>query len=101
MSEKSNAGERYTAEFERDAVGPVRSSGRTVTEVARELGVSSEGLRGWVKQTAIDRGEGPAGAPTTAGREEPVRLRRRVREQEQTIEVPGKATAFLARRKAK
>ncbi|MEV0694527.1 transposase, partial [Streptomyces sp. NPDC050388] len=28
----------------------VRSSGRTVTEVARELGVSAEGLRNWVRQ---------------------------------------------------
>ncbi|MFE4955449.1 transposase [Streptomyces sp. NPDC056653] len=34
----------------------VRSSGRTVTEVARELGVSSEDLRGWVKQARVDRG---------------------------------------------
>ncbi|MGW2090089.1 transposase [Streptomyces sp. NPDC001880] len=37
---------RYTAEFKRDAVALVRSFGRTVTEVARELGVSPEGLRG-------------------------------------------------------
>ncbi|MCX4784675.1 MULTISPECIES: transposase [unclassified Streptomyces] len=101
MSKKSNTSKRYTAEFKRDAVGLVRSSGRTVTEVARELGVSSEGLRGWVKQAAIDRGEGPAGVLTTAEREELVRLRRKVREQEQTIEVLGKATAFFARQKTK
>jgi transposase len=37
---------RYTPEFKRDAVALVRSSGRNVTEVARELGVSPEGLRG-------------------------------------------------------
>ncbi|MFF3469067.1 transposase [Streptomyces sp. NPDC002619] len=43
----------------------VRSSGRNVTEVARELGVSPEGLRGWVKQARVDRGEGPAGALTS------------------------------------
>ncbi|MET8331422.1 transposase, partial [Streptomyces sp. NPDC005181] len=35
---------RYTSEFKRDAVALVRSSGRNVTEVARELGVSAEGL---------------------------------------------------------
>ncbi|MFF7183401.1 transposase [Streptomyces sp. NPDC008121] len=82
--------------------GPAgRSSGRTVTEVARELGVSAEGLRGWVKQAAVDRGEGPAGALATAEREELVRLRRKVREQEQAVEVLGKATAFFANRKTK
>ncbi|MFI7415625.1 transposase [Streptomyces sp. NPDC049627] len=30
----------------------VASSGRTVTEVARELGVSRESLRGWVKKAS-------------------------------------------------
>ncbi|WP_426567273.1 transposase [Streptomyces canus] len=101
MSKKSNTSKRYTAEFKKDAVELVRSSGRTVTEVAQELGVSAEGLRGWVKQAAIDRGEGPSGALTTAEREELVRLRRKVHEQEQTIEVLGKATAFFANRKTK
>lgn len=36
---------RYTAEFKRDAVALALSSGKTVTEVARDLGVSPEGLR--------------------------------------------------------
>ncbi|WP_079040168.1 transposase [Streptomyces prasinus] len=47
MSKKSNTSKRYTAEFKKDAVELVRSSGRTVTEVARELGGSAESLRGW------------------------------------------------------
>ncbi|MFF4551254.1 transposase [Streptomyces sp. NPDC001406] len=41
---------RYTAEFKRDAVALVDSTGRTVTEVARELGVSPESLRGRYRQ---------------------------------------------------
>ena len=68
MSGKSNMSKRYTAEFKRDAVALVRSSGRNVTEVARELGVSPEGLRGWVKQAKTDRGEGAPGALTTRRR---------------------------------
>ncbi|MFE5828369.1 transposase [Streptomyces erythrochromogenes] len=36
---------RYSDEYKRDAIDLVRSSGRTVTEVARELGISSESLR--------------------------------------------------------
>ncbi|MGW1365454.1 transposase [Streptomyces chartreusis] len=38
---------RYTEEFKRDAIALVDSTGKTVTAVARELGVSSESLRGW------------------------------------------------------
>ncbi|MGY4967367.1 transposase [Streptomyces sp. 900105245] len=34
------ATKRYTAEFKQDAVALVEATGRTVTEVARELGVS-------------------------------------------------------------
>ncbi|MEU6325073.1 transposase, partial [Streptomyces sp. NPDC047009] len=80
MSGKSNMSKRYTPEFKRDAVELVRSSGRNVTEVARELGVSAEGLRGWVKQAKVDRGEGPAGALTSDERDELRRLRREAAE---------------------
>ncbi|MGW3661177.1 transposase [Streptomyces sp. NPDC005151] len=80
MSKKSNTSKRYTDEYKKDAVDLVRSSGRTVADVARELGVSTEGLRGWVKQAKIDRGEGPVGALTTAEREELQRLRKQDRE---------------------
>ncbi|MBO4256146.1 transposase [Streptomyces griseorubiginosus] len=67
---------QYTEEFKRDAVALVHSSGKTVTEVARQLGVSAEGLRNWVKQDAIGRGQGAPGDLTTAEREELRRLRR-------------------------
>ncbi|WP_344641158.1 transposase, partial [Kitasatospora cystarginea] len=71
MGIKSNMAKRYTAEFKRDAVALVRSSPhRNVTEIARELGVSPEGLRGWVKQDRADRGEGRPGELTSAEREE-------------------------------
>jgi len=92
VSGKSNMSKRYTAEFKRDAIALVRSSPhRNVTEIARELGVSPEGLRGWVKQAKVDRGEGPTGALTSAEREELVRLRRKDREQQQTIEILKKS----------
>lgn len=97
MSKKSNTSKRYSDEYKKDAVELVRSSGRTVADVARELGVSTEGLRGWVKQAKIDRGEGPAGALTTAEREELQRLRKQDREQQQTIEILKKGLAFFAK----
>jgi transposase len=97
VSSKSNMSKRYSAEFKRDAVALACSPGRNVTEVARELGISSEGLRGWVKQARVDRGDGPAGALTSGEREELVQLRRRDREQQQTIEILKKGLAFFAK----
>ena len=87
---------RYSPEFKRDAVELVRSSGRTVNEIARELGVSSEGLRGWVKQARIDAGQSVGGELTSAEREELRELRRKTREQEQVISILKKAAAFFA-----
>ncbi|WP_431990821.1 transposase [Streptomyces albogriseolus] len=77
MGSKSNRSRRHTEELKRDAVALVRSSGKNVTEVAREIGVSAERLRNWVKQDTIDRGQGAPGELTTAEREELRRLRRR------------------------
>ncbi|MFD8263431.1 transposase [Streptomyces griseoluteus] len=101
MSKKSNTSKRYTAEFKRDAVALAYSSGKTVTEVAREIGVSPEGLRNWVNQDKADRGQGPAGVLTSDEKEELRRLRRENREQQQTIEVLKKAAAFFAKESTK
>ena len=47
----------YPPEFRREAVELVRSSGRSIPQVADELGVSPQSLRNWVKQGQLDRGE--------------------------------------------
>jgi transposase len=98
LSGKSNMSKRYTAEFKRDAIALVRSSPhRNVTEIARELGVSPEGLRGWVKQAKVDRGEGPVGALTSDEREELRRVRRELAEVKKVNEILVKAAAFFAK----
>ncbi|MEU6325398.1 transposase [Streptomyces sp. NPDC047009] len=97
MGSKSSRSRRYTKEFKRDAVALVRSFGKTVTEVARQIGVSAEGLRNWVKQDAIDSGQGAPGELTTAEREELRRLRRLAAEQAETIEDLRKAAVSFAK----
>ena len=40
----------YPPEFRQEAVRLVRSSGKPIVQLARELGISGETLRSWVKQ---------------------------------------------------
>jgi transposase len=48
---------QFTPEFKRDAVELVRSSGRPIAEIARELGIYDSTLGNWARQDRIDRGE--------------------------------------------
>jgi transposase len=48
---------QFTAEFKRDAVELVRTTGRPIAEIARELGIYDSTLGNWVRQDRIDRGE--------------------------------------------
>jgi transposase len=59
--------------------------------------VSPEGLRGWVTQDNIDRGERPAGALTSDERDELQRVRRELAEVKKAKEILVKAAAFLAK----
>ena len=93
----NNRSKRFTEEFKRDAISLVDSTGRTVTEVARDLGVSPESLRSWYKQAQADRCEGRPGELTSEEREELKRLRRLAAEQTKTIEVLRKAAVFFAK----
>jgi transposase len=49
----------YPPKFRREAIRLVRSppEGRPISRIAKELGVSAETLRNWVKQDEIDAGE--------------------------------------------
>jgi transposase len=86
----------YPPEFKREAVRLVRSSpNRSVAQIARELGVSDNSLRSWVKQFEVDQGEREGF--TTEEREELRRLRKEVRVLRQEKEILRKAAAFFAR----
>ncbi|GLY05493.1 MULTISPECIES: transposase [Actinoplanes] len=94
---------KYSEDFRRDAVELVRSSGRTIRDVGRELGVNHETLRNWVA-AAKRADEQRAGVGRPAGdelsgaeRDELRRLRKTVAELELEKEILRKAAACFAR----
>jgi transposase len=47
----------FTTEFKRDAVELVRTTGRPIAQVAKELGIYDSTLGNWVRQAQVDHGE--------------------------------------------
>lgn len=88
--------QHYTPEQKADAVRMVHRV-KNLARVARDLGLVENTLRKWVKQAAVDAGEGPAGALTTAEREELQRLRRENRTLAMERDFLKKAAAFFAK----
>jgi transposase len=88
---------KFTKEFKAEAVRLCKLGDRSIGQIAKELDLTETALRSWVKQADIDEKQDPAGALTTAEREELVRLRRDVKRLEMEREVLKKATAFFAK----
>ncbi len=87
----------FTKAYKAEVVALIRKSGKSVGAVSRELGLTETAVRRWVEQAEIDSGGGPAGALTTAEREELAALRKRVKTLEMEREILKKATAFFAK----
>lgn len=85
----------YSPEFRAEAVRLLRSSGRPIAQLARELGVSEQSLRNWSRQVEVDGGRAPG--LRTDEREELRRLRRENRILVEEREILKKAAAFFAK----
>ena len=85
----------YAPEFRTEAIRLARTSGRPHAEIARDLGMTAETLRLWLKQADLDEGRRSDGL-TTEEREELRRLRRENRILREEREILKKAAAFFA-----
>lgn len=101
MSEKSakSKGKRrsFTPEFKAEAIQLSQSPGYAIAIVAKDLGISENNLRNWIKQASVDAGNGPSGALTTAEKQELAALRRENKELRMEREILRKATVFFAK----
>jgi transposase len=95
MARPINHQKPYPEEFRREAVELLRTSGRPLAQIARELGVSTESLRLWRKQAEIDAGEREG--LSSEEREELRRLRHDNRILKQERDLLVKAAAFFAK----
>ena len=84
----------YSKEFKREAVQLLRTSGRPVPQLAKELGVSQGSLRNWASQHDVDDGKSEL---SSQEREELRRLRREVKILAEEREILKKAAAFFAK----
>ena len=88
----------YPAEFRREAIELVKTSGRSRAEIARSLGVSDTALANWVRvdRETRERVSDPAGL-SESELVELKRLRRENLELRTDREILRKAAAFFAR----
>ena len=89
----------FTGEFKAETVELIRSGGRSVGQVCRDLDLSETAVRRWVAQAEVD--SGTRDGLTTAEREELARLRRENRVLRQEREILVKAAAFFAKETAR
>jgi transposase len=85
----------YPLEFRREAVALLKSSGKTVPQLAGELGISPQSLRNWARQIGVDAGK--SDGLTSAEREELRRLRREVKTLTEEREILKQAAVFFAK----
>jgi transposase len=86
----------FPPEYKAEVVELIRSSGKTVGQVTRELDLTETAVRQWVRQADLDAGRRSDGL-TSVERDELRRLRRENRELREEREILRKAAVFFAR----
>ena len=87
----------FTKEYKAEVVKLIRTSGKSVGAVSRELGLTETSVRAWVKQAKIDERKDPQGPLTSEERAENTRLRRELKTVTMERDFLRKAAAFFAR----
>ena len=88
----------YTREFKVEAVRLVKSSGKPLSQIARELGVSETALYNWGKQL-VEQGEQafPGSGHQSAEQEEIRRLKRELEITRQERDILKKVVSIYSR----
>ena len=88
----------FTAEFKREAVNLVETSGKSLAQVARDLGISDNTLHGWKQQMRQHAQDAfPGSGHQTLPEEELHRLRRENEILRQERDILKKALAIFSK----
>jgi transposase-like protein len=87
----------FTPEYKAEVVRLIKTSGKSVGQIARELDLTETAVRAWVRQAAIDRQGDPRGPLTSEERAELARLRRELKKVTMERDFLRKAATFFAR----
>ena len=91
----SSTNNRYDEEFKAHAVKMVVEKGRSVSTVAKELGVSSPAIRRWVKLST--QGEDSTAKRLAELERENRKLKKELSDTKETVEVLKKSVAIFVR----
>ncbi len=86
----------FTPEFKRDAVALVTREGKTLSEVARNLGIARSLLQRWIDQHRDQDREGQPRKARGAETEELRQLRKQLRDVTEERNILKKALAYFA-----
>ena len=95
MAKQQRTRRYFSPEFKAKTVELIRSSGRSVPDVCRELDLTETTVRNWMRQARIDAGEEEG--LSTDEREELRRLRSENRTLKMERDLLKKAAAFFAK----
>ena len=85
----------FSKEYKAEVVALVRTSGKAISAIARDMDLCETAIREWVRQADIDAGH--RDGLTTAEREELAALRKENRVLREERDILKRATAFFAR----
>src|SRR5579862_7857767 len=89
---------KFSEEYKAETVRLIQGSGKSVGQMALELGIGETALRRWCAQAEVEAGCGAEGALTRSERAELVELRRENRRLQMEREILKKATPSSPRR---
>jgi transposase len=88
---------KFTPEYKAEVVKLVRTSGKSIGQLSKELELTETAVRAWVQRADIDEKKDPSGPLTSDERAEVTRLRRELRTVTMERDFLRKAAAFFAR----
>lgn len=94
-----NNGNRYTSEFKADILRLIQEEKRSVASISKDFGVNSQTVRNWLQETKVKHN--PEKLKIAELEAELKETKKKVADQELTIDILKKATAIFVQNNRK